>query len=69
MCIVKKMTTTNAQVYHLCTNRHYQFIMSLQKTRKWIIVLILVFQKWVDDNYLRTFMYNDAQVNVLEEAL
>ncbi len=25
--------------------------------------------KWVDANYPRNFMYDDAQVNVLEEAL
>lgn len=25
--------------------------------------------EWADANYLRTFMYNDAQVNVLKETL
>jgi hypothetical protein len=25
--------------------------------------------EWVDENYLRTYVYNDAHVNVLEEAL
>jgi hypothetical protein len=25
--------------------------------------------KWVDVNYPKTFMYDDAQVNVLKEAL
>ncbi len=29
ICVVDKVTTTNAQVYHLCTSRHCQNIMNL----------------------------------------
>lgn len=61
--------------YNKCTNVPFVYQLALQKYHEPLEDLDVddnydpSTPKWVDMNYPRTFVYDDAHVNVLEEAL